>query len=200
VVVLLLAGCDDPASKQAPAPAATTATTAPAPPPPPSVAPPGRARPDDDPRVAEFAGFTAPKPPTWLWQPPQGRMRAANYVVPGRSGANQAHLIVFQGIGGGAEANIARWTNQFRGPDEGPVDPELTTRQAGDLAVTLVELHGDRMKMGAGWYTDDQTLLAAIVDTPDGAMHITLAGDRGTVEDNRAAFLAMIDGLRRVDG
>ena len=156
--------------------------------------------PDHDETSASFLGFTAPKPATWIWQPPQNRMQAAKYVVPGSSGMNQARLVVFQGIGGSVEANIDRWVGQFRSPEKGPVEPLLSRLEADGIPITFVELSGEHRRMGAGWYTPNQIFLAGIVEAEEGYIHITLRGQQETVAANRDAFITFLRGMRRVDG
>ncbi|NNM25836.1 MAG: hypothetical protein HKO59_07580 [Phycisphaerales bacterium] len=210
-----LSGCrvepgDPPSDPPSVAPASTEpvseAVASSTPPTPPSTAPAVPTGPiaastatrsrERDPRTARFLGYTAPKPVTWQWQPPASVMRAANYVTPGRSGSNQAHLIVFRGIGGTTEANIDRWRKRFRGPDGGPVEPVVTEFEAAGLPITLVELSGEWMRMGAQWFTPNQTQIAAIVTTPEGPLHITLGGDSATVALHRDDFLRFLRGLR----
>lgn len=124
-------------------------------------------------------------------------MRIANWVVPGASGGNQAHLVVFD-MSGGHEAIITRWLERFRPPAAVPaLDVRRDHLEADSLDIVLVEIAGDHMRMGAEWYTPDQLMLAALLTGPLGDVQIRLLGDRGTVEANRADFLAMIRGLRR---
>lgn len=191
------AGCADepaPVAGAAPTPTVPAAAASSSP-----DAPDAPDAPDRDQTTASFPGFTAPKPATWTWQPPRGRMRAANYVVPGSSGMNQAHLVVFQGIGGSVEANIDRWVGQFRSPEKGPVEPVLSRLEADGIPITIVELAGEHRRMGAGWYTPNQAFLAGIVEAEEGHMHITLTGQQETVAANRDAFITFLRGIRRVD-
>ena len=67
------------------------------------------------------------------------------------------------------------------------------------MPVTMVELAGAWMKMGAAWYTPDQLFLTAIVESPVGMVFIRFAGDAVTVEANRDDFRRMIDGLHKVE-
>jgi len=203
LAMLPLCGCNEdppaaprsPAGSIAPAPAASETPGAP---------PPRRDEPTttegSNPTVAEFLGFTAPKPAVWLWHPPETSMRAANYVVPAASGGEQAHVVVFSGIGGGKDANIARWRGQFRDTDHTAVEAHVTELEAGGIPITLVELQGERMRMGDGWYTPNQLLLAAIVHAPEGDVHIMFQGRYETVHANRAAFTTFVEGLRRKGG
>jgi len=152
-------------------------------------------RPSDDPKEALFLQFKTKKPATWQWQPPAGVMRAANWVVPAPGEGNQAHVIIFRGITGGAEANIQRWTSQFRTPDKYAVEPKISNLSASGMNIKLVELTGEQMRMGEQWYTKGQTMLAAIVQTPEGDLHIRLSGDTPTVESARADFMAFLENI-----
>jgi len=139
------------------------------------------------------------KPATWIEHPPQGRMRAANYTVPGRDGNEAAHIVVFyfgQGQGGSIDANIDRWQSQFE-PDENNdlVEPQISRFEAGGMAVTLVELAGSWMKMGSTWYTPDQLFITAIVESPRGNVFIRFAGQTATVEGARPQFVKMVRSL-----
>jgi hypothetical protein len=116
------------------------------------------------------------------------------------SGENQAHLVVFQGIGGGRDANIARWESQFRSAEQEQVKAVVSDIEVDGVPVTLVEIEGEHMKMGAQWFTPNQLFLAAIVQAPDGDLQIRLAGQKETVEAQRDAFMAMVQGLRREPG
>lgn len=164
--------------------------------------PPGWS-PSADAREARFLGLVAPKPPTWIEHPPTSSMRLTQFTVPGREGQDAAHVVVFYfgpGSGGGIEENIARWEAQFRPEADGTPQQAVIERfEADGMPVTLVELVGDWMRMGARWYTPDQLFLAAIVQAPRGNLFIRFAGDHATVEANRGDFLTMIEGLRRQD-
>jgi hypothetical protein len=158
--------------------------------------------PATDERTAEFAGLRGPKPATWITHPPQSKDRLANYTVPGRDGSDAAHVVVFffgAGQGGSKEANIARWTGQFLSSDDKPVEPKVEEFESDGLPVTLVELAGKYRNQGAGWYTDDQILLGAIVERSSGNIFIRFVGDAATVDANREAFKEMLKGLRQIE-
>ncbi len=172
-----------------------TATTAPASPTPPVW------QPSDDPKMAKFLGLAAPKPATWIEHPPQGTMRVTTFIVPGRDGNEAAHIVVFYfgpHQGGTVDANIDRWQEQFEPDAEGNlVEPMVERFEADGMPVTLVELAGSWMKMGATWYTPNQTFIAAIVEAPVGNVYIRFAGDTATVEENAREFDRMIRGLHK---
>lgn len=159
---------------------------------PPKFAPPA------DPKVATFAGLTAPKPVTWIWSAPQRQFSVAEYAVPGRDGHDQARVDVFI-AGGSVEANIDRWKTQFRNSDGTPVEPKITPLESDGMPITLVEFAGEYRGMGMVSFTPGQLFLCAIVQTPTQQIFIRLVGPAGTVEPNREAYMDMIRNLKRVE-
>jgi hypothetical protein len=153
-----------------------------------------------DATVAEFVGLRAPKPASWVWRPPS-QMRVANYTVPGQGGADAGELVVFffgPGQGGAIQPNIDRWVGQFRAADGGAVEPKIEHLSVDEMKVTLVELAGSYMGMGMTAPADDTLFLAAIVEAPVGNVFIRLTGPSATVEANRADYMTMLNGLRRI--
>jgi hypothetical protein len=154
-------------------------------------------------RSASFVGFEAPVPGSWLAQKPVSSMRVVQYQVPAAPGAEPAELVAYYfgpGQGGSVENNIARWRSQFSTPEGGAVEPLVKHLRAGALPVTTAEFRGSYargMGMGpAGTPRPDQTLLAAIVETPKGAIIIQLHGPTATVAANRDAYMAFVLGIR----
>lgn len=154
--------------------------------------------------LTNFQGVIAKVPASWVQQQPANSMRLAQFRVPPAAGAEPGEVVVFHfpaGTGGSQAENIGRWTAQFSTPDGKPVQPTIRPQEIGKFAVTLVELNGTYSRgvgMGEGANAKaDQTLLAAIVITPD-KRNVTfhLYGPQATVSAQRAAFEEMIRGLR----
>lgn len=149
-------------------------------------------------------GYTAPVPKEWQSQTPASTMRAAQFVVPAAKGAAEGEMVVFyfgKGQGGTVAANTERWTSQFSTPDGKPVKPKLDSFAVSGMPVTTVELNGNYSRgvgMGQqGQGRPDQTLLVAIIETPEGNVTFQLYGDRKTVAAHRKAFEAMLRGFKR---
>ena len=141
----------------------------------------------------------------WEHEQPTSTMRLLQYRVMGAGDGNNASFVVYYfgpGQGGSKEANIERWTSQFSTAEGQPVEPVITTSKAGDLPVTLVELRGSYARsLGMGQRVaaqPDQTLLAAIVETPKGNLFAQLHGPTATVRPARPAFEAFLSGLKPV--
>jgi hypothetical protein len=152
----------------------------------------------DDPKVATFAGLTAPRPATWIWNPPQRQFSVAEYAVPGRDGHDQARIDVFK-AGGTVEMNITRWKTQFRQSSGEPVEPIVTELEADGLPITLVEFAGEYKGMGMVNWARQQLFLCAVVHTPGEMVFVRFVGPAGTVEPNRADYMNMIRNLKRIE-
>jgi hypothetical protein len=143
-----------------------------------------------------------PIPESWIAQAPSSSMRLAQYEVPGSAGAEPGEFVAYffgAGQGGSAEANIERWTSQFSKPEGGPVEPKLSKFEVEGMQVTSVELQGSYARgvgMGPeGAAKPDQTLLAAIVGSPEGNLYLQLYGPTKTVSEWRGAFEQLLRGL-----
>ena len=157
--------------------------------------------PPADPKVAAFAGLTAPKPATWIWRPAQqigGIQRLAEYGVPGRDGSDQASIVIFQ-AGGSLDANIERWKMQFRGTGGAPVEPIISKLESDGMPITLVEFLGDYKSMGSPNFVPGQQFLCAVIEAPAGQIFVRFTGPAATVELNRADFMNMIRHLKKVE-
>lgn len=147
-------------------------------------------------------GYEAPVPAAWQPQPPSSGMRLAQYRVPGAGGEAEAIMYYFgKGQGGTVEANIERWTSQFTSADGKPASPRVERLIASGMAATTVELTG-RYARGVGMGPQgeakpDQTLLAAVFETPEGNLTLQLHGPSATVSANREAFDALVRGFRK---
>ena len=151
-----------------------------------------------------FKDYRAPVPTAWQSQPPSSSMRVAQYRVPAAPGSGDGEAVVFyfgKGQGGTVEANIERWTSQFSNPDGRPVIPRVQKLTANGLAVTIVELNGSYARgVGTGPQGEakpNQTLLAAVVETPEGNVTIQLYGSKETVAAQRKGFDAMVRGFKK---
>lgn len=154
----------------------------------------------DDPLVAEFLGLRGPKPASWLWQPPKRSMRKANYTIPGRNGEEPAELIVThfpEAKGNTPEANIRRWTAQFRSNGGGPAKADVEEFTVQDMPVVLVELEGEYMGMGGAWHKPNQRMIVCMVKAPAGSVFIKLIGPDETVVINRPQYMELIRGLEQ---
>jgi len=157
--------------------------------------------PSDDPRVARFLNYVAPKSATWIEHPPSGMGRIANYTVPGRDGNEAAYIVIYyfgQGQGGTVEGNISRWQSQFQTDEDGQAPEPIVNRfEVNSYPVTTVDISGHWKEMGAVAFKMDQQFFAAIVELPEGNVFIRFVGNIKTVSANKDEFLEMIRGIKK---
>ena len=150
-----------------------------------------------------FLGLEAHAPTAWTMVPPASDKRLAQFKITTAGEGMTAEVIVFhfgKGAGGTAEANIERWQGQFIGTENRPVIPVVNRFQSNGMAVTTAELHGAYARgIGIGPTGEakpDQTLLAAVVETPEGNLIIQLHGKAASVRAQKDAFLAFVRSIR----
>lgn len=143
-------------------------------------------------------GLDGPVPGEWRPQPPSSSMRLAQALVP-----PDASFVVYYfgpGQGGSVALNVARWQSQFSRADGTPVQPLVREIEVQGMPVTRVELRGDYARgvgtNAAAPVLGDHVLLAAVVQTPRGALFVHLYGPAATVDAASADFDAFLTGLR----
>lgn len=150
--------------------------------------------------------YQALVPASFQARPASSSMRLAEYDVP-RTDGTHAEMIVFYfgpGQGGSADANIARWSGQFTGPDGGAVAPHVMDADGTAFPTTIAEFEGAYAR-GTGMGIDvepeaDQAMVAAVVETPRGNLFLQLVGDSEAVAATREDFLDMVTSIRPSDG
>lgn len=94
------------------------------------------------------------------------------------------------GQGGSLEADVSRWTSQFRS-DEAPVEPVITPL-TGNPPATLMELtvsYARGIGVGpVGEALPNRTLPAGVVETPRGNLYPQLYGSADVVAKHKAEF------------
>jgi hypothetical protein len=146
--------------------------------------------------------YEATVPPSFVARAVSSSMRLAEWTV-SRTDGTSAEVIVYyfgEGQGGSADANIARWSSQFTGPDGGPVTPRVGTLEGTEFLTTIAEYEGAYARsigMGSAATAEpDQALVAAVVETPRGNLFLQLFGDRAAVAETRADFLEMVGSIQ----
>jgi hypothetical protein len=143
--------------------------------------------------------------PGWVVETPSSAMRKAQYRLPHvGADAQDATLVVyfFAGQGGGAQANIDRWTAQFEQPDGRASADVLETseRDVNGIRVLEVDLSGTYVAETApgsnqrvhepGW-----RMLAAIVSSAPGPHYVKLVGPAATVAHWESSYRRFISSI-----
>ena len=146
--------------------------------------------------------WTAPKG----WEPQGPRsMRVATYTIhTNREGTAECAVYYFgTGQGGGIQANIDRWINQFQQPDGTASASHAHTEHAerSGWPLTTVDVSGT-YTAGMGPMSQSQEpqmgyrMLAAIVEGPDGPVFFKLTGPEAVVEASRGDFEVLLASLK----
>lgn len=155
---------------------------------------------------AEDAGglsWTAPAE----WKPQGERpMRVVTYSIPAAKGDSEgAELGVFyfgQGGGGGVDANVKRWVNQFQKADGSSAEKDAKTKQEkiAGFPVTTVDIKGSFTgggpMMGPSTPKPGYRLIGAIVTGPEGDVFFKLTGPEKTVGAAEKQFHKMLEGMK----
>lgn len=149
-------------------------------------------------------GYRGAVPSRWRTVAPETTKRLVQFHITdtaaaGAPAAPAAEVIVFYfgaGEGGTAQANIERWRGQFIGTNHTPVTPAVERFNSNGMDITTAELHGTYARgVGVGPIgtpRPDQTLLAAVIESPQGNLILQLFGDSATVARERDGFLAFV--------
>ena len=148
--------------------------------------------------------YVATAPADWQQRQPGSQMRLAEFTTPAAGDAAAAEVVVYffgQGQGGDLAANVERWRNQFANDDGTRPEPEITQENGAAFSTTVVKLRGRYARsIGMGDTTTvvrpDQILLAAIVETPRGNLHVQMHGPATTVTAQEPSFRRFISGIR----
>lgn len=145
-------------------------------------------------------GVTLTVPPTWKSTTPSSGMRALQMEIPG-----DGEFVVFhfgKGQGGTAEANIARWVGQVAQPDgsDSIRTAKIEERTIGALKVHTVEVFGTYAAGAMGKPSapkENYGLVGVTVEGgPEGSIFLRLTGPKATVERERDAMKALVEGLK----
>jgi hypothetical protein len=127
-------------------------------------------------------------------------MRVATYIVPSASADEEAgECAVFyfgKDQGGGVEANIERWVDQFQGRPEA----ERSSKEIDGLQVTSVNIAGTFLSPGGPMMQSQGTkenyrLLGAIVDGPLGLVFFKCTGPANTISSADDEFAELVESL-----
>ena len=148
--------------------------------------------------------FSVAVPADWIEKPITSSMRSAHYQLPAPAG--EAELIVYyfgEGGAGGVQANLDRWLGQFQQAD-GKASKDVAKIEKAKFAgqeATIVSVSGRYVTTsmpGGGDPIDkpEQSLIAAIVASPQGNYYFKLVGPKATVTAHAAKFRAMLGSLK----
>ena len=156
-------------------------------------------------RAEQAGGLTWTAPAEWKSQG-ERPMRAATYSIPAAKGDSEtAELAVFffgKSEGGGVDANVKRWIEQFQKADgtSAAKDANVKKDKIAGLPATTLDVKGTYMggsMMGPSTPKPGYRLLGAIVEGPGGNVFFKLTGPEKTVSSAEKSFRQLLDGLKK---
>jgi hypothetical protein len=155
---------------------------------------------------AQSAGglrWTAPS--GWTSQGPTP-VRAATYKIsPAPGDADTAECVVYffgAGQGGGVQANIDRWVEQFKAPGGKPAAPRVAKRAIQGLSATTVDISGEYTGMegpmaGMAPAKPGYRMLGAIIENSGGAVFVRFTGQQKTIAENQTKFEELLKSIEK---
>jgi len=140
------------------------------------------------------AGLKWTAPAGWTAESGARPMRAATYTV---GDAECAVYFFGQGQGGGIQANLERWKNQFQGSIS-----KTGNRTIHGLPVTTIDVSGNYNGMtgpgsGGGAPKPGYRMLGAIVENPAGNVFFKFTGPAKTIAANQAKFDLLLNSVTK---
>jgi hypothetical protein len=149
--------------------------------------------------------FSMAAPADWTVKPTTSSMRAAQFELPAKPGAEAELVVTYFGArgAGSVDDNVTRWIGQFQQADGKPSRDvaKIEKTKFGGQDATYVTVTGRFVSQGmpgGGGPVDktDQALLAAIVESPSGPYYFKLVGAKATLDTSAAAFRKMLESLQ----
>jgi hypothetical protein len=151
----------------------------------------------DDKKGVEITldGLTSKTPADWEEVKTNKPFRKKEFNVPGPEGAKPAELVIFEGVGGGLDANIQRWKGQFKPPAGTTIDEatKIDKLEAGKVKMTYVDITGtylfktNPMAPKAEERPEHRMLMVAF-EGPQDLYFVRLVGPEKTVSGQKKAF------------
>ena len=154
----------------------------------------------------DLDGLNSTTPATWKEETPSNKMRFAQFKLPKVKGDKEdAELVIFKGLGGSAEANIARWKEQFVAPKGKSADDisKESKVKIGGKEATQVVIEGIYKFNPAPFnprsksvLRPDYKMIAIHFEGPKDVYHIKLTGPAKTIESYEKGFNEWIKGFK----
>lgn len=142
-----------------------------------------------------IGGIRFDVPSDWEEKAPSSSMLMAEYRLSGDSGPGR---LTFSTAGGGKDANVDRWKQQFhRGPND--AEPQETAIVLAGKNGTLIEVTGEFTDMfGGGAAKPDWQLLGVVVPIEaDQNFFIKLTGPAKTLQSRKEEFMRFLQSARK---
>lgn len=143
-------------------------------------------------------GLSSKTPKGWKEEAPGNKMRLAQFRLPAaKEDKSDAELVIFKGLGGGAEKNIERWMGQFIPPEGKKIGEvsKVSKIKIGGSEASMLDISGT-YKFKAQPFNPNAKeellpgyrMLAIYFEGPKDLYQIRLTGPAATIEKHKADF------------
>ena len=141
----------------------------------------------------DLDGIKATTPPDWKKEEPSNNFRWMQFRVPHAKGdTDDAELAISKGLGGGADANVARWKGSFKPPAGKGIDDvaKVGDIEIGGRKATYLDVSGTYSVPFAPKPDSrpDYRMLAVYYDGKDNVYTFKLVGPAATVDAAKKGF------------
>jgi hypothetical protein len=151
-------------------------------------------------------GLTSIAPAAWKEEAPANKMRSAQFRLPHhKDDAEDAELVIFKGLGGGAAQNVERWKGQFLPPEGKKIEDMAKVEEikiAGKPA-TMLDIQGIYKSKAAPFDPNSKEvrkpeyrMIAVYFDGPENPYQFKLTGPAKTVEMYKKDFDSWVKGFK----
>jgi len=153
----------------------------------------------------QFDEFKSTTPAEWKEEEPSNQMRFAQFRLPKAANDKMdGEVALFKRAGGGPDANIKRWKDQFRAPEGKSIDDvaKVTKIKIGSLEGTLLDVSGTYLFKAAPFDPKAKTeprpnyRMVAIYFEGKDPYQIRMTGPAKTVEQYKKGFDEWIKGFK----
>jgi hypothetical protein len=148
--------------------------------------------------VVDLDGLKSTTPSDWKEEAPANRMRFMQFRLPKKGDDKEdAELIIFKGLGGGAKANVERWKKQFLPPQDKKIDDVAKVEEIkiGDRPALKLDVYGTYLfnpqpfnQRSKPEEKPNYRMVAIYLDGADNPYQIKLTGPAKTVEAYKKGF------------
>jgi hypothetical protein len=148
--------------------------------------------------VVDIDDLKSTTPGDWKAERPANQMRFMQFRLPKKGDDKEdAELIIFKGLGGGAKANVERWKKQFQPPKDKKIDDVAKVEEIkiGNRAAVYFDVHGTYLynpqpinPRSKSEERPNYRMVAIYFDGPKDLYQIKLTGPAKTVEAYKKGF------------
>jgi hypothetical protein len=146
--------------------------------------------------VVDLDGIKAAAPASWKEEAPSNKMRFAQFRIKAKEG-DDAELVIFKGLGGGAKQNVDRWKGQFIPPEGKTADDvaKVSDIMIGGKKAVRLDISGTYKFKAAPFDPNSKEerkphykMVAIYFDGPQDVYQIKLTGPEKVVDEHMKEF------------